>query len=119
MALFKRGFFWSEVTLYTRTVPLKSSNHLLGQVFWNVALFEYQRQRVFSSEAVGRTLRDKGGTYRMAYGEAARQVFGDEIVTKFASAAASDANHHLTSMDFLAAAFSAAHFVRLTGQTAW
>ncbi len=55
----------------------------------------------------------------MTFGAAARQVFGDAIVNKFASAAAADANRHLVSMDFLAAAFSAAHFVRLMGQTAW
>ena len=55
----------------------------------------------------------------MAYGEAARQVFGAAVVTKYASAAASDAQHYVTSNDFLAAAFSAAHFVRLTGSKDW
>ena len=55
----------------------------------------------------------------MPYGMAVRGVFGDEIVSKFASAAAADANHHLASMDFLGAAFSAAHFVRLTGRQSW
>jgi hypothetical protein len=53
------------------------------------------------------------------FGEGARQVFGNETVSKFASAAASDANRHLALMDFLAAAFSAAHFVRLTGGPNW
>jgi hypothetical protein len=53
------------------------------------------------------------------FGAAARQVFGDETVSKFASAAASDANRRLALMDFLAAAFSAAHFVRLTGGPNW
>jgi hypothetical protein len=55
----------------------------------------------------------------MAYGEAARQVFGDVVVTKFAAAAASDTQQFLASSDYLAAAFSAAHFVRLTGRKDW
>ena len=55
----------------------------------------------------------------MPYGIAARAIFGDDVVSKFAAVAAADANHHLASRDFLGAAFSAAHFVRLTGRQSW
>src|SRR5690349_7643246 len=55
----------------------------------------------------------------MAYGMAAREIFGDEVVSKYAAVAASNANRHLASGDLLAAAFSAAHFVRLTGRQSW
>jgi hypothetical protein len=55
----------------------------------------------------------------MPYGMAVRGIFGDEVVSKFASVAAANTNHHLASSDFLGAAFSAAHFVRLTGRQSW
>ena len=55
----------------------------------------------------------------MPYGMAARGIFGDEVVGKFAAVAAANANHHLASRDLLGAAFSAAHFVRLSGRRSW
>jgi len=50
---------------------------------------------------------------------AARGIFGDDVVSKFASVAAANANHLLASGDLLGAAFSAAHFVRLTSRRSW
>jgi hypothetical protein len=55
----------------------------------------------------------------MAYGEPARQLFGSELVDRLAAAAASDASQHITQGEYLAASFSAAHHVRLTGERPW
>jgi hypothetical protein len=55
----------------------------------------------------------------MAYGMAAREIVGNEIVSKFALAAAANSKHYRALGDFLGAAFSAAHVVRLTGRQSW
>ncbi len=65
-----------------------------------------------------RKLFQRGGDH-VTGGEAVRQVFGDEVVGKYASAAVAEAMRHIQANDFLAAAFSAAHAVRLTARTAW
>ncbi len=52
-------------------------------------------------------------------GDAARQVFVAEVVNAGGAAAAADAVRRIGANDFLAAAFSAAHSVRLTARTAW
>lgn len=52
-------------------------------------------------------------------GEAARQVFGVEAVNRCAAAAEADATRRIAASDVLAATFSAAHSVRLTGRTTW
>ncbi len=55
----------------------------------------------------------------MASGDAARQVFGEEVLRKYTSAAADDVTHHLSADDVLAATYSAAHYNRLTGKPSW
>src|SRR5262245_47413266 len=53
-----------------------------------------------------------------ASGENARRQFGDEVVDHFARFAASDAQRHMVSRDFLPASFSAAYALRL-GRRRW
>ncbi len=55
----------------------------------------------------------------MPHGEPARQLFGAELVTRLAAAAAMDASKHIAAGEFLTASFSAAHHVRLTGERPW
>jgi hypothetical protein len=55
----------------------------------------------------------------MAHGEPARQLFGAELVARLAAAAAKDASEHITAGQYLTAAFSAAHHVRLSGERPW
>jgi hypothetical protein len=55
----------------------------------------------------------------MAKGEAAKQLFGEEVVTKMGAAAAADAAKHIAAGDFLTAAYSASHAVRLAGEQPW
>src|SRR4051812_162784 len=52
-------------------------------------------------------------------GEAVRQIFGDDMVGKVAQAAARDAAEHISAGEFVAAAFSASHFVRLMNERPW
>lgn len=55
----------------------------------------------------------------MAHGEPARQLFGTELVARLAAAAAQDAAEHIGTGEYVAASFSAAHHVRLTGERPW
>src|SRR5581483_311354 len=55
----------------------------------------------------------------MAHGEPSRQLFGSELVNRLAAAAAADAQDHISKGEYLTAAFSAAHHVRLTGEHPW
>jgi hypothetical protein len=55
----------------------------------------------------------------MAKGEAAKQLFGEDVVTKMAAAAATDAAKHIAAGDYLTAAYSASHHVRLAGERPW